>query len=251
MAGHLTVQTPFQGYRRMSTSFTTDVSSDNASTQFELSYNPGEKFEADVSLSLRECHLIVKTPITGYETFSAAYTVSVRKTNFVFHAEAIAPSSDKIELDVNVRFGNRIQANVVVKTPFTGYEQIGMTVSHVMQNGNLQCSASIDYGKEISVASTMTTQGDISYSLTVKTPFNGFKLSKFNFALSKNDRSLNSRSSIAVGGQKGEYDLSVSYNPSIDASFVIKTPFSGFQMTSAAFQHVSSVENQQMHAQIT
>ncbi|XP_033730410.1 uncharacterized protein LOC117319770, partial [Pecten maximus] len=250
MAGHLTVKTPFEGYRLMSTSFTTDVSSDTASTKFQLSLIPGEKYEADVSLSLTEGHIVVKTPITGYETFSAAYTLSVRRTSFAVHAEMTDPSSQRIEIDASASFGSRIKANVVVKTPFTGYERFGMTISHVMQNGNIQSSASIDYGRKIAVAATMRTRGGIISSLTVKTPFNGYELSKITFAFTKNDRMFTSQSSLEFGGQKGEYDASISYNPTIDASFVLKTPFNGFEMTSVTFQHVTSVDNQQVHGRV-
>ncbi|XP_069109750.1 uncharacterized protein, partial [Argopecten irradians] len=250
MAGHLTVKTPFEGYRVMTTSFTTDVSSNTASTKLQFSLTPGQKYEADVSLSLREGHVIVKTPITGYEIFSAAYTVTVNRAKFAFHVEATDPTSNKVELDVNASFRDRVKCNVVVKTPFTGYEQLGLTISHVMQTGNIQSSASIDYGRKITVAARMTTREGLTSSLTVKTPFDGYESSKLTFSFNKNDKMVSSQSSVEFGGQKGEYDLSFAFKPAIDASFVLKTPFTGFEMTSVTFQHVISVDNQQVHARV-
>ncbi|XP_021339521.1 uncharacterized protein LOC110440689, partial [Mizuhopecten yessoensis] len=79
--GRFVIRTPFAGFAEISTAYNNVLASDSITGHVEAAFR-GQKMEVDVSLSNSNGKITIKTPLSGYEEMSAAFTQQLTNSRF-------------------------------------------------------------------------------------------------------------------------------------------------------------------------
>ncbi|KAJ8316555.1 hypothetical protein KUTeg_005892, partial [Tegillarca granosa] len=230
----LTVKTPIRGYESTKIILNYQFGENRMQTHAELVYGNGQEFESDLILRLEspfEGTYILKTPFAGIENTKATFNYEFVNNRIQTHSEFIYGNQQRIESDVVLRVESPFEGSFTLRTPFVGhFEALSASFRH---SGGSNCLNPMEkfpmvLRKKLKPICLIqkTTVGWINSD---KTPFRGME---------QRPSSFRSHAELVYGQQqKLEADVSLSNDRQLEGHMAVKTPFSGFEETSASFQH--------------
>ncbi|KAJ8315900.1 hypothetical protein KUTeg_006534 [Tegillarca granosa] len=237
--GSISLKTPFRHFEALSASFRHSGESNGLKSYGEISYGPQKKIEADLSYTKEpqlEGSIVIKTPFRGMEQVIASARHNIRNNNIESHAE-INFATRKFEADINAS-KYPLQGRIAVKTPFSGFEDIEYLLQQEKTSEMLKLHSELIYGQDKVEGEFELTKFPLSGTLTLKTPFSGMTETILMISHDQRPSSFRSHAELVYGQQqKLEADVSLSNDRQLEGHMAVKTPFSGFEETSASFQH--------------
>ncbi|XP_062611984.1 uncharacterized protein LOC134273790, partial [Saccostrea cucullata] len=252
VSGKVSLKTPFKGYEQQSISakyaFTDDLTG-----EFTIDYNNGQKIEGQMSVTGRDSvvgKLIIKTPFEGFRESSADVSYTLSSSGLKANAK-VTFRQQSISSEVSFA-KNPLQGSVLLRTPFTGFEELKSSFNHVSSSSGFKnhIEGTIG-GKTVQADTSFNHRNSISASTTINTPIQGMRKLSASFNHEVKDSGF---STVAKAGiEKEEILVEASFNkrPSFTGSLKVLTPFSGFEDQKLSFNFEKTLMGYQSQAEAT
>lgn len=151
--GELEIRTPFEGFKKQAIRFSHHMTNRGCQTHADVLFNQ-EKSEFDLSIINelnKEFKVSLKTPITGYKEQVFCVEAVPSPNGLKVHSE-VHFDKKKVEADFNYEREPQLLANLIVKTPFTGFESTSISFQRDGSLRNMQLSSSLEYGSSQTVS---------------------------------------------------------------------------------------------------
>lgn len=232
--GSVDVTTPFDGYNQMGASFS--YGGENAMLSANLVNDRILATGRFVNDDVMEGSVDIKTPFNGYDQMGAAFSYSGEKAMISGNLQ-----NDKIEATARLDSSDGYTGALDISTPFTGYTQLGGQVrsfgerTHftVAVNGNVESS-------QAEATVKFSAVQDVSGSVDIATPFEGYRRMGSSFALAGdlNDLTMNAEGFV----QSEKVEMKAKFDM-MSGSVEINTPFSDYRQMGASFQQRGEMDD--------
>ncbi|CAH1773813.1 unnamed protein product [Owenia fusiformis] len=237
--GKLTINTPHRKLYNVEAAFNAKGNLKNMRGHAELSYNGGNKMEADASFKNyrnMQGEASIKTPFRQVREASASFNHEGDMFNFKSGAEVTYNRRNKINADVDFTTDRAIRGNAVVTTPFTNFERTAVSFNSEAKKTHGEVFA---YNKKI--------EGDVEHTgynnvkVEIKTPFADYENMQAAYLLEKEPTMFNVHAEVSKNNKKIEADVNTDRARGFSGKATIKTPFRGYEEMSAALDHTGGL----------
>ncbi|MEW8545352.1 MAG: hypothetical protein AB2693_17660, partial [Candidatus Thiodiazotropha sp.] len=257
--GKVTISTPYKGYENTVMQYNRQGTFPNVYAEAKLicaSGNEvsgtfrntlsGQKLETKATFMSpytedMEFELIHNGPATD---FSNMVTLSMGQDNSISTSTSLKAERASLDFDTTI------------STVLAGYSD--EQKASVKFDGSIESFKASSYlkvlGNEFAVDSSIQSQPAIDWKLTVKTPFENLRDIQASLEHSGNMRRFNSKAEVQYApGKAVEGTLSYSRYGwrRLQTSIEIRTPFAGFERSSASYIHSASVDSFECNADMT
>ncbi|KAK7501815.1 hypothetical protein BaRGS_00006901, partial [Batillaria attramentaria] len=255
MSGSLEVNTPFERYRQVGTSF--KYAGDMTDMTLTAACNvQGEKIEATVKFANAGAisgSIDIATPISGFRHMGTAFNYNGDLHDL---SAMLTGNLEDERIEAIAKFTNArdMAGSLTIHTPFYGYTQMGssFTFNGDLSDMSLVMGANLMQDK-VEATTTFTNSNGISGSVDVTTPFQGFRKVGANFKHSGNVENFKSEGLITyMDGQEISAQLNF-FNylmRRIEVSAELKTPFQQWEMTRMSYKHAGSPDKFECNAEL-
>ncbi|KAK7094147.1 hypothetical protein V1264_007812 [Littorina saxatilis] len=233
MTGSVEVITPFAAYRQMGASFL--QRGDLSDLSLQLAANLlNDKIEASAAFVNKDDvtgSVTMATPFHGFRQVGASFKHSGSANNFNSEGQIMYMDGQQISAKANYYNYNyrRIETSAELKTPFGQWEMTRLSYKHAGSPDNFECNAALEcsQGHKHTADLKVNLRKDQSVQLTVKTPYDGFRMTELTHSLSMSDNSAQWNGMLAYGqGQRASSQLTVSkQGDQFSSRFDLQTPF--------------------------
>jgi len=234
--GNVLIKTPFTFMKQAAASFTHKENRRSQKVNVDLTFNDASliDFKGDLILKPKiEGDFSLKTPISGMELVSVVFSHEGDNAGYTSMA-SVSRNSDKIEVDAVIRLSPSIEANINLKTPFTTFESIAMTLTH--ENSRTDISLTKN-AQTIQADVTLKTYPAIEATMNVRTPFENYEHLAASATHKGTYRAFESSAYVMKNNVRFDADLSFRTSPTIEATVSVHTPFVNFEHLAASMSH--------------
>ncbi|XP_076436385.1 uncharacterized protein LOC143275928 [Babylonia areolata] len=239
VSGSVEMITPFSAYRTMGSSFalTGDMETIQQGGDLSLLLAANlmqDKVEARAAISNREGlsgSVTMATPFEGFTQVGATFKHTGSADNFNTEGQVTYMDGQAISGKVslyNYRL-RRIETSAELRTPFTNWEMTRLSYKHAGNSNKFECNAKLVCGRgyQHSADLKVNLRRDQNVQLTVKTPYEGFRMTELIHSLSLSDSSVQWSGAMTYGeAQRATSQLTVSYpDDRFSSRFDLQTPF--------------------------
>ncbi|KAL8597069.1 hypothetical protein ACOMHN_057558 [Nucella lapillus] len=229
-SGSVTVLTPFTHYRSMGASFR---HSGDLSVQM-AAHLMDERLEARATLSRSQAlsgSVSLDTPWEGFRQLGGAFKHTGTAANF--NSEGQVTYMDGQTISGKVKLYNhrlrRVEASAELTTPFPHWEMTKLSYKHAGKTNKFECNAMLECnrGQQHTADLKVDMRRGQNVQLTVKTPYDGFRMTDLTHSLSQSAHSVQWSGAVTYGeAQTASSKLTVSYpNQRFTSTFDLQTPF--------------------------
>ncbi|XP_076472801.1 uncharacterized protein LOC143302134 isoform X1 [Babylonia areolata] len=249
VTGSVEMITPFIAYRTMGSSFalTGDMEAIQQGGDLSLllaAHLMQDKVEARAAFSNREAlsgSVTMATPFEGFNQVGATFKHTGGADNFNTEGQVTYMDGQTISGKVshyNYRL-RRIETSAELRTPFTNWGLTKLSYKHAGNTNKFECNAKLECGRghQHTADLKVDLRRDQNVQLTVKTPYDGFRMTELIHSLSHSDSSVQWSGAVTYGqAQRASSQLTVSYpDDRFSSRFDLQTPFTS-DLT-ATFDH--------------
>lgn len=257
--GKVTITTPYKGFESTVMQYNRQGTLPNIYADAKL-----------ICASGREVSGTFRNTLTGQKletkaTFMSPYTEDMDFE--LIHNGPLADFNNMVTLSMGQ--DNSVSVSTSLKAEQTTFD-FDTTISTVLagysdeQKASAKFDGSIEnfkvssylkvLGNEFSVDSSMQSQPSVDWKLTVKTPFENLRDIQASLEHSGNMRRFNSKAEVQYAPNKA-LEGTLSYSRygwrRLQTSLEIRTPFAGFERSSASYIHSASVDSFECNADMT
>ncbi|KAL3871442.1 hypothetical protein ACJMK2_039441 [Sinanodonta woodiana] len=154
ITGNIKVQSSIPFLDNIEGSFSHVMGYKNIESNAKIYYSPGKTYEINGRVSWRkilEGTFIIKSPIVDWEQTSISFRHQGSFPNIQTHAEMIQ-SLQKFEIDATLAFDGSSVGAISIKTPITGFENMGVSFRRVGDLSNLVAEAKVTYASQKTIS---------------------------------------------------------------------------------------------------
>lgn len=227
MEGSVDIKTPFNGYDKMGAAFS--LGAEKAMVSGNLQNDKIEATGKFVNDDAMEGTVEVKTPFTGYNQMGASFNYGSNSMTAAANLE-----NDKIEATAKFDNTDGMTGALDISTPFTGYTQLGGQIRYAGDLSDLTVTATGNVERsKVEATVKFNNVQDMSGSVDIATPFQGYRRMGSSFALNGDLSDLTFTSEGFVQREKMEVKAKFDQK---SGSVEVNTPFSGYRQMGASFQ---------------
>ena len=244
ITGSLNLKTPIKGFSDVGLGFEHSGKMKNFKSEARVTYMDGKEISGKVVFKQRRAYALaeMKTPFSGFEYTKCelskkdASSASTTNTYFVYGNGKVTST------ETVITFTPRPGFSFTINSPIQDYEE--MMASASLDNSwpklEFNGKASVGNDFQFSLDAAFDATNDISGSLDVKTPMDGFRKVGLNFAHSGNSQKFDSEGKITYMDGK---DISGKMNfykymwRRLAATAELSTPFKGARNTKAEINY--------------
>ena len=201
----------------------------NEETRFSLQFKNTDAIEGSLSL---------RTPIPCLRNIDAKFTHSGDLDQFTSSVDFQQETIGKMEGSLTFFRQNwrRINSNLVIKTPFVGFEQTKMSIKHTANMNSIKSFADISYGDDKHIRASMKGSLEpMEIDLLFASPFDGVE----NLHASAKSSSSGDKHNAEIVLSSQNKTISLSTLLDLDsrkksAEIILNTPFSGIESSKFA-----------------
>ncbi|KAL8574772.1 hypothetical protein ACOMHN_035315 [Nucella lapillus] len=239
LSGSVDLTTPFRHFSSMGASFglTGDLPAlqrGGEVTALLKAYLLQDQLTATAALSSAQGlagTLTINTPVQGFRQVGASFKHTGGFNNFQTEGQVVYKDGQDISGKVSYYKYRleRLESSAELRTPFTNWEMTRVTYKHAGNTNKMECNAKLEYsrGHEHSADLKVDLRGDQKVQLTVKTPYEGFRLTDLTHSLSRSDSGAQWTGTVTYGSaQQASSQLTLSYpDDRFSSRFDLQTPF--------------------------
>ena len=231
MTGTLRLDTPFPEYPYFELSASNLDKGTVRKSRVEASLHPNQVYSADATYSFDlpiSIEANVNSPYPEYDNLGLVFQHNHSPSSVASHAELRYQPEKKIEGDLNADWSSNIDGSMVVKTPFSGFEENKLTLRHRGDLDDFSSHGEIDVAEKRVVADVnfkggKKTTGDF----TLSSPIPGMEKLKVEVSKKGKVRNFNGELAVTVNGDKTEVNYGHTLKKKLlKTSFKLKSPYS-------------------------
>ncbi|KAL8574776.1 hypothetical protein ACOMHN_035319 [Nucella lapillus] len=175
--------------------------------------------------------LTINTPVQGFRQVGASFKHTGSANNFQTEGQVVYKDGQDIsgKLSFYKYRLESVESSAELRTPFTNWEMTRVTYKHAGNTNEMECNAKLECsrGQEHSADLKVDLRGDQKVQLTVKTPYEGFRLTDLTHSLSRSDSGAQWTGTVTYGSaQQASSQLTLSYpDDRFSSRFDLQTPF--------------------------
>ena len=244
ITGNLNLKTPIEGFSDVGLSFEHSGKMKNFKSEGRVTYMDGKDISGKAIFKQRRPYAFaeLKTPFPGYEYTKYEWSRKDTKSDSTTNTYLVYGDGKVTSTETVITFKPRPGFSITIKSPMEKYEEMMASASfdNSWPKMEFNSKASVGNDFQFSVDAAFDATNDISGSLDVKTPMDGFKKVGLNFAHSGNSQKFDSEGKITYMDGK---DISGKVNfykymwRSLAATAELSTPFRGARNTKAEINY--------------
>ena len=230
------ISTPFKGFRKVSVVVSHEGSLRNFKCQSEFKIGK-TSWNGNIKSKLLpfSTEIVIQTPHRGYEKLRAAYTHDGRLSDFLCHLE-LSKNKQNIIGDLQFTVQPFILSSTI-QTPIKNYRNLKAKVSQSGSLAKFETRTEITYtdSNTITLDTSVNTEGPISGSFNLKSPFNGFEELAATVTHSGSLNNFASRFEILQEKKRSQLDVSFTSLGPISGKLTLQTP--SYELIKIATSH--------------
>ncbi|XP_056021701.1 uncharacterized protein LOC130054813 [Ostrea edulis] len=253
MEGNIAVRTPFLGYQEQEVLFSHDTTGEGCQTHAEVLFNQ-EKSEFDLTVInglKKEFKVSLKTPFKDFEEQDFSVDIVKSSDGLRGHAEGNF-NRKKIESDISFDLQPQMSANLVVKTPFVGFEKQNMKFTHELTSRDIisHLEGTFRNQKLEADLSVSLRDSSLNANFNMKTPINDFEVLSASTSNTWSSNGYTTHLEVGNNIKKIEFDSSLDTSDAVSVSMSLKSPFTGFESTVFTLNKDGALENLQVSSNL-
>ncbi|XP_076462150.1 uncharacterized protein LOC143294657 [Babylonia areolata] len=230
LSGKLRINTPIRNLRYMQMTVNSKISGQGRNSRIDVEYYPRQMY-ALTSFYTTDIPIIfslnAETPIQGYDSFGVSLKHEHDDHSLSTHGELQYLPDKVVESTLLLNWQPAIAGSLVVKTPFSDFEESKLTLRHDGELANFKSHAEMEVMHETMVADAEFKYGyTTTGSFSLESSMSDMEKIEATFNKRGSSDSFKSSASVAYGDQKMEGKLGHKLTShGLKTSFMFNTPF--------------------------
>ena len=230
MTANLRLDTPIPEYPYFELSASNNFQGRSQKSRIEARLHPQQVYSADATYSFDlpiSIEANINSPYPEYDNLGLVFQHDHSPSTIASHSELRYQPDQKIEGDLNADWSSGIEGSMLLKTPFSGYEESKVVFRHQGVLKDFSSHGSINVAQKSIVASAIfktddTTEGEF----TLSSPIPRMENVKVNIMKKGNVKNFKGEVTIDVNDEKAEvvYDHKLK-KKLLQTSFKLKSPY--------------------------
>ena len=192
-------QTPVSGYKNVKASVSHQTTDAKIKSHAEITYFKKDTISADflINKPTKSADIVITTPFKGYEKLSGSFSHTGSLSDFKTKLNLATSKSNKITAEAKFKSEGGMSAEIKIKTPFTDYQTIDLSITHSGSFNNFHSRANVMFNKKKSFADiTFNSLSGVEGQFVLQSPYTDTLKANI---LYKNEGKMKSTVTISYG----------------------------------------------------